>query len=88
MLRPGGPDALRAGLQLFEVLGRTQVVALDVGVALLAAASLGWLPDAWSGPGWALALAATVVALAKAWLFPWAAGAVPVGARARSVWGS
>jgi hypothetical protein len=87
MLRPGSPDSHRTGLQLFELLGRTQVVAFDVGVALLVVSGLGWLPEVWSRAGWTLALAATIWALAKAWAFPWTAGVVPAGARARAVWG-
>jgi nitrite reductase (NO-forming) len=88
MMRPGSPTEHRAGLQVFEVAGRTQVVVLDLGVALLAARASGWLPPAWGKVGWALALAGTIVAVTKTWLFPVLAAAIRPGVRPRSVWGS
>jgi nitrite reductase (NO-forming) len=88
MMRPGGPIEHRAGLQVFEVAGRTQVVLLDAGVALLATSASGWLSAAWGEAGWTLALGATILAVTKTWLFPVLAPFVRPGARSQAVWGS
>ncbi len=88
MARAGAPGQHRAGLQFFELGGRTQVVTLNAGLLLLAAAALGWLGPSVATAGWALALGALVVALAKTWVFPVLAGRVDTGRRAIAVWGS
>jgi nitrite reductase (NO-forming) len=88
MMRPGSPVEHRAGLQVFEVAGRTQVALLDLGVVLLAMTASGWLSAGWSTVGWTLALVATVLAVAKTWVFPVVAPALRPGSRATAVWGS
>jgi nitrite reductase (NO-forming) len=84
MARPGGPQEHRAGLQVFEVLGRTQVVAFNTGVFLLVASR--WLPPSSSAAGWCLALTAVLWALTKTWAFPVLAGRLSAGPRGAAVW--
>ena len=87
MARAGGPVDHRAGLQVFEVLGRTQVVVLNTGLVLVVASLHGWLGSTGGSLGWTLELAAASVALAKTWAFPVLAGRLPVASRAAAVWG-
>lgn len=88
MARPGGPDDHRAGLQVFEMLGRTQVIVLNAGLVLVVAGLHG-LPTSAAGQrvGWALELAVVTLALVKTWAFPLLAGRLPVSPRAAAVWG-
>ena len=85
MARPGGPQEHRAALQVFEVLGRTEVVAFNAGVVLLVAGH-GLMPGGVTTAGWCLALTAIVWALCKTWGFPVLAGRLSAGARGTAVW--
>jgi nitrite reductase (NO-forming) len=87
LMRPGGPDEHRAGLQVFELGGRTQAVLLNIGIALLALAATTTVPSGWGALGWVLALASTLAAIAKTWLFSLVAPGMPAGRRGRAVWG-
>jgi hypothetical protein len=87
MARPGGPVDHRAGLQVFEVLGRTQVAVLNAGLVLVVASLHGWLGSTGGAFGWTLELVAVSAALAKTWAFPVLAGRLPVSSRATAVWG-
>jgi len=87
MSRPGGPQEHRAALQVFEVFGRTEVVAFNIGTLLLVA-SQGWLPSYLATAGWVLALAGVVWALAKTWAFPVFAGWLSTRSRGVAVWGA
>lgn len=85
-LRPGGPERHRAWLRVFEAGGRTQVVAFNVAVALLAAGAGGGV-GAVARAGWVLGLATLAVAIARTWAFPVVAGRLPTGNRGPAVWG-
>jgi nitrite reductase (NO-forming) len=88
MARPGHPDERRAWLAAIEVGGTAQVVALNVGVALLALGGAGVLPASAARAGAILALAGAIVALGKAWAFP-ELGRVPALVRRHGgTWGA
>ena len=85
MGRPGSPQDHRAALQVFEVLGRVEVAALNAGLLLLVAGHW-WLPAGGATVGWCLALTAVVWALTKTWAFPVLAGHLSAGDRGAAVW--
>jgi nitrite reductase (NO-forming) len=87
MARPGHPDDRRRQLAAIEFGAGMQVVALNVGVALLALAGAGWLGGTAGAVGAGLALAGGGIALVKAWAFV-PLGRVPGVATDRlEVWG-
>ncbi len=87
MARPGLPDERRLWLAAVEYAAGPQVVAMNVGLALLALSTAGLTPT-WIGwIGAVLAAAAGVFALAKTWLYP-AIGRLPgTRERAHAMWG-
>jgi len=70
MARPGHPDERRRWLAAVEVGGTVQVLALNLGVALLALSGADALPASAARAGAILALAGAILALGKAWAFP------------------
>ena len=70
MSRPGHPDDRRSWLAAVEWGGTVQLVALNVGLALLAVAASRRGASAAATVGVALALLGAVMALVKAWTFP------------------
>ena len=84
MQRPAHPDERRATLVALEFGGWVELVALNVGVALMATRGAGWVSSTVGSAGVVLALAGGGLALAKAWTFPWLSAALkraPLGHR-------
>jgi nitrite reductase (NO-forming) len=88
MARPGHPDVRRRQLAGIEIGGTLQVLALNVGVGLLALAGAGWVGGMAGAVGAGLALGGGGVALAKAWVFGPLGRAPVLGARELDVWGA
>jgi nitrite reductase (NO-forming) len=87
MARPGHPDDRRRQLAAIEFGAGVQVVAFNLGVALLALAGAGWLGGTAGAAGTGLALAGGGIALVKAWAFG-PLGRVPgVSTQRGEVWG-
>jgi nitrite reductase (NO-forming) len=91
MGRPAHPDDRRRFLAATEVGGRLQVLVLNLGLALVAMRSAGWIGQGGGTAGAGLALGAGLIALAKAWAFPVMAGRMAgrmaAGGRPGRVWG-
>lgn len=88
MARPGHPEERKRWLASFEVGARTQVLALNAGLIVLAGGALGWWGGRATFAGAVLAWLGAGSALLKAWLFPWLARLPIDPARARGVWGA
>jgi nitrite reductase (NO-forming) len=88
MATPGHPDRRRRSLASVEMGARAQVVVLNVGLVLLALRGAGLVGPAAGDVAVVLTAVGGVVALAKAWLFPWLGDGPVETARARAVWGS
>jgi hypothetical protein len=88
MARPGHPDVRRRQLAGIEIGGTLQVLALNVGVGLLALAGAGWVGGTAGAVGAGLALGGGGVALVKAWVFGPLGRAAMLGARELDVWGA
>jgi nitrite reductase (NO-forming) len=87
MSRPGHPDERRRELAGVEVGGALQLLALNVGVALLVVRAAGWSTGALGAVGAGLALGGGGIALVKAWSFPVLGRLRAFGGRQRAVWG-
>jgi nitrite reductase (NO-forming) len=88
MARPGHPDERRAWLAAIETGGSMQVLALNLGVALLALNGADALPG-WVGrAGATLALVGGAMALAKAWAFPALGRSAALARRHAGTWGA
>ncbi len=86
MGRPGHPDSRRASLVAIEFAAWVQLLALNVGVGLMAADAAGWAGPAAGWAGLRIALLGAGIALVKAWTFP-ALGVLGVSdRRGRRVW--
>jgi nitrite reductase (NO-forming) len=68
--RPGHPDERRASLASVEWGSTVQLVALNVGLVLLAVAASRTGTSGLATAGAALALAGAAMALVKAWMYP------------------
>ena len=88
MARPGHPDERRGWLAAIETGGTVQVLALNVGVALLALRGADALPASAGPAGTILALAGGTMALAKAWGFPVLGRSPALTSRHRGTWGA
>jgi hypothetical protein len=87
MQRPGHPDDRRKMLSAFELAAPLQLALLNAGLVLLALRGAGSVNAGLGDLGIVLTAVGSVMALAKAWLFP-LLGRVPFeAARARDVWG-
>ncbi len=87
-MMPGDPQLRRRRLAVFELGGRSTVLVLNAGIALMVAHVAGALGSAAWEVGLVLALGGAAVALAKAWLFPLLARLPVMSRRVRRVWGT
>jgi len=76
MQRPAHPDERRAMLIALEFGGWFELVTFNVGVALMAARSAGWVSGPAGRAAVVLAFLGGAIALAKAWAFPWLSAAL------------
>lgn len=83
MARPGHPEDRRRWLASIEAAGVLQVVALNLGVLLLAGVGDGWAGNV----GIWLATAGVTSALLKAWAYPVLGLAPGLAGRRADVWG-
>jgi len=74
MQRAAHPDERRATLMALEFGGWIELIALNAGVALMAARGAGWVPAGAGQLGVILAFVGGGIALGKAWSFPWLGG--------------
>jgi len=88
MARPGHPDERRRWLAAIEVGGTVQVLALNLGVALLTLSGVDALPASAALAGAILALAGAILALGKAWVFPALGRASSLAQRHGGTWGA
>ena len=88
MSRPGHPDERRRELAAVEVGGTVQVVAMNLGIALLAVRAAGWTGGAVGAVGAGLALGGGAIALVKAWTFPALGRIRAFTGRQGAVWGA
>ena len=88
MARPGHPEERRRQLAATEYARTLELVALNAGVAAMAVASAGWVPESMGAVGAGLALVGGGLALAKAWLFPFLAKVSPLTRRHANIWGA
>jgi nitrite reductase (NO-forming) len=87
MAKPAHPDERRRFLIGIELGAGGQVLALNVGIALILVARTGWLPSGTGTIGVVLAIAGVTMALLKAWLFVPLGRMGPAGSRAKERWG-
>jgi nitrite reductase (NO-forming) len=88
MQRPGHPDERRRMLSVFELAAPVQLVAINVGLVLLAFRGAASVGAAAGDLGVVLTAVGAVMGLMKAWLFPVIGRARVVdGERAREIWG-
>ncbi len=87
MGRPAHPDERRGFLAMLETGGTIQVLALNMGLIVMAMRAVGWVPDIVGVLGVGLALGGAGIALVKAWMFPFLSRHGEPTERARAVWG-
>ena len=86
MSRPGHPDERRASLAAVEWGGTVQLVALNVGLVLLALAASRSGASVLATVGAALALVGTAMALIKSWTYPILGRSTLLTRRSRPMW--
>jgi hypothetical protein len=86
MGRPGDPNLRRTWLVAIESAAWIQLVALNLGVGLIALSAAGWLGHPARYIGESLALVGGTIALLKVWGFPVLPGIVKPTSRGGSVW--
>ncbi|MDP9327427.1 MAG: hypothetical protein M3P10_04385 [Actinomycetota bacterium] len=86
MSRPGHPDGRRASLAAVEWGGTVQLVALNMGLVLLALAASRSGASALATIGAALALVGATMALIKSWTYPILGRSTLLTRRSRPMW--
>jgi nitrite reductase (NO-forming) len=86
MSRPGHPDERRASLAAVEWGGTVQLVAMNVGLVLLALAAARSGASVLAAVGAASALAGATMALIKSWIYPTLGRSTLLTRRSRPMW--
>lgn len=86
MTRPGHPDDRRASLAAMEWGGSVQLVALNIGLVLLALAASRSGASVLAAIGAAFALVGATMALIKSWTYPILGRSAVLTRRSRPIW--